>query len=110
MLQNPDTEIVLVEAEKSALALTAWAERRRRESSLLGWVAAGDGEGESARTLTLPASAFDVFGVLPDLSAMRRPHGLYLPGRECGDKLQSAGSKGHTRARATQARLQGVDL
>ena len=33
-----------------------------------------------------------------------------LPGRECGDKLQSAGSKGRTRARATQARLQSDDL
>jgi hypothetical protein len=50
--------IVLVEAEKSVLAITAWAERAGMELCRSGWVGAGAGGGPLARRRTQRGSAW----------------------------------------------------
>jgi hypothetical protein len=67
-LKHPDIPIVLVEAEKSALALTAWAERVSMSLLPLGLGGCWGWRGRIGKTEDARGERVDVKGPLPDLS------------------------------------------
>jgi hypothetical protein len=69
MLANPATEIVLVEAEKSVLALTAWAQRQGQNLLALGLGGCWGWRGRIGKETDPDGERVDVKGPLPDLAA-----------------------------------------
>ena len=67
-LKSPELPIVLVEAEKSVLALTAWAERRNAELMPLGLGGCYGWRGRIRRVENGRGERVDETGPLPDLS------------------------------------------
>lgn len=72
MLANPATEIVLVEAEKSVLALTAWAQRQGRNLLALGLGGCWGWRGCIGKEIAPDGERVDVKGPLPDLAVCNR--------------------------------------
>lgn len=67
-LQNPSTPIVLVEAEKSSLALAAWTQRTGSDVLPVALGGCWGWRGRVGRTESTDGSRVDVTGPLPDLS------------------------------------------
>jgi len=67
-LQNPSTIIVLVEAEKSSLALTAWARRTGTDLLAVGLGGCWGWRGRIGKAEGIDGSRVDVTGAIPDLS------------------------------------------
>jgi hypothetical protein len=67
-LKSPEMPIVLVEAEKSALALTSWSARVGMELLAIGMGGCWSWRGRIGRTDSADGSRVDVTGPLPDLS------------------------------------------
>jgi Domain of unknown function (DUF3854) len=67
-LRGPDTAVVLVEAEKSALALTAWATRVHMDLLPVAMGGCWCWRGRVGKTESANGSRVDVLGPLPDLS------------------------------------------
>jgi hypothetical protein len=67
-LQEPTTPIVLVEAEKSVLALTAWARRTSTDVLPVGLGGCWGWRGRIGKTESTSGERVDVTGPLPDLS------------------------------------------
>jgi hypothetical protein len=70
-LQDVGTPIVLVEAEKSALALTAWAERTGRKLLAVGLGGCWGWKGRIGKTTTASGERVDEVGPLPDLAVAK---------------------------------------
>jgi hypothetical protein len=66
-LRKPDTPIVLVEAEKSALALTAWASRVEMDLLPVAMGGCWGWRGRIGKTDGIDGSRVNVTGALPDL-------------------------------------------
>jgi hypothetical protein len=71
-LQEPNTPIVLVEAEKSALALTAWARRTSCDVIPLGMGGCWGWRGRIGKIDGINGERVDVKGPLPDLAVCDR--------------------------------------
>ncbi len=67
-LRKPDTAIALVEAEKSALALTAWASRVGMDLLPVAMGGCWGWRGRIGKAESADGSRVDVLGPLPDLS------------------------------------------
>ncbi len=67
-LQKPNTPIVLVEAEKSVLALTAWARRTSTDVIPVGMGGCWGWRGRIGKTEGINGERVDVEGPLPDLA------------------------------------------
>ncbi len=67
-LALPETPIVLVEAEKSGLGLTAWAQRTGTDLLALGLGGCWGWRGRIGKTESASGERVDVLGPLPDLS------------------------------------------
>lgn len=67
-LRKPDTPIVLVEAEKSALALTAWASRVEMDLLPVAMGGCWGWRGRIGKTDGIDGSRVNVTGALPDLA------------------------------------------
>jgi Domain of unknown function (DUF3854) len=67
-LRSSETPIVLVEAEKSALALTSWAKRMGMDLLALGMGGCWSWRGRIGKTEGADGSRVDITGPLPDLS------------------------------------------
>ena len=67
-LQKPNTPIVLVEAEKSVLALTAWARRTSTDVIPVGMGGCWGWRGRIGKTVDINGERVDVKGPLPDLA------------------------------------------
>jgi putative DNA primase/helicase len=68
LLANPATPIVLVEAEKSSLALTAWAQRTGRDLLAVATGGCWCWRGRIGKTESATGQRVDVEGPLPDLA------------------------------------------
>jgi hypothetical protein len=68
-LADPECEIVLVEAEKSVLAVTAWAQRTRRNLLALGLGGCWGWRGRIGRDVAPDGERVEVRGPLPDMDA-----------------------------------------
>jgi putative DNA primase/helicase len=68
LLQAPDTPVVLVEAEKSVLALTAWAERTGTNMLAVGLGGCWGWRGRIGKTENEKGARVDVTGAISDLS------------------------------------------
>lgn len=71
-LRNPDTAIALVEAEKSALAMTAWASRVGTDLLPVAMGGCWGWRGRIGKAETADGSRVDVLGPLPDLSVCNK--------------------------------------
>jgi uncharacterized protein (DUF927 family) len=67
-LQEPNTPIVLVEAEKSVVALTAWARRTGTDVIPVGMGGCWGWRGRIGKTLGINGERVDVEGPLPDMA------------------------------------------
>lgn len=67
-LARPDVPIVLVEAEKSALAFTAWAKRVQLDLLPIAMGGCWGWRGRVGKAESVDGSRVDVLGPLPDLS------------------------------------------
>jgi len=67
-LQEPSTPIVLVEAEKSVLALTAWARRTGTAVIPVGMGGCWGWKGRIGKTVGINGDPVDVEGPLPDMA------------------------------------------
>lgn len=67
-LQEPSTPIVLVEAEKSVLALTAWARRTSTDVIPVGMGGCWGWRGRIGKTVGINGERVDVEGPLPDMA------------------------------------------
>src|SRR6185437_14199520 len=68
MLANPATEIALVEAEKSVLAITAWGQRQGRNLLAIGLGGCWGWRGRIGKAEDARGERVDVKGPLPDLA------------------------------------------
>jgi putative DNA primase/helicase len=68
LLQAPDTPVVLVEAEKSVLALTAWAERTGTNMLAVGLGGCWGWRGRIGKSENEKGARVDVTGAISDLS------------------------------------------
>ena len=67
LLQTPGTQIILVEAEKSVLALTAWARRTGMEILPVGLGGCWGWRGRIGRADDIKGGRIDITGPIPDL-------------------------------------------
>jgi hypothetical protein len=75
LLKDPQTEIIFVEAEKSSLALTAWAERNQRKLVAIATGGCWGWRGRIGKAIDASGQRVDETGPLSDLYCVR--------GRKC---------------------------
>jgi hypothetical protein len=68
LLCDPSTELIFVEAEKSALAVTAWAERNNKRILVIATGGCWGWRGSIGKTVDASGARVDETGPLPDLA------------------------------------------
>lgn len=100
--------IVLVEAEKSALALTAWAERNGRRLLVLAMGGCWGWRGQVGITQTATGERIPEHDAIPDLNICREKRKTYvLIDSNCGTNAQVQASR---TALVRQLRSQGAEV
>jgi hypothetical protein len=92
LLEDSETEIVFVEAEKSVLAMLAWAQRAKRKLLPIGTGGCYGWRGRIGKTVDGSGARVDEVGPLPDLDCVdgRKVYILFDSNCSTNTKVQSA--------------------